>query len=394
MSLISKLLSTNIYPKLQCAGWPNKAQIDLSSNEEFIRVPKDIISEIFTYLDPNDISKASLVRRSFGDVTKNNNYLLWKNLLVRDFGEKKASMVKDNRYREAYIQYHEKLKNFITNLPKGKLLLRSYENDLSKKICGLVPPRNIEQYVDVLSIEELSQVFCESAKEGFIPLMKAIMNSPRFAEITANGNDEDEYCLGYAAGWAAQFGQVEPLELIMKNCRFSEINANGSNGLGAAFGAACGGFIEIMELIMKNPRFSEINANGSNGLGEAFANTIISKITPKSYLKAMKLIMEDKRFKEIDPNDSLMMACFAAIYFGRLDALKIIKADDHFGKIDQLSDFSLWIAPFLAAMSGNDQLLDFVKNDPSISPKLGSFTSCYLLPVMCRLSSFWKRISE
>jgi len=297
--------------------------------EDPANLPRHLTMLVQLNLKVDSIVALGKTSRRWANLT--NDPQLWRYLLTRDFGQECSENVLDKDCKQKYAQMYKATQEFMEKTPRKRALLAASKADQAVKLCGLISYRGFEEYLDSLS--DVGFVLDLAAKQGLTPVMKLIMQSPRFNEIAADRG------LGYAFFWAATRGQIAAMKLIMQSPRFSEIQANVERGLGGAFIlAAENGHIAAMELIMQSPRFNEIPVNDFLGLGYAF---ILA--AENGHIAAMELIMQSPRFNEIPANDfgGLGYAFFRVARAGQIAAIGLIMEDSRFAEINRSTLFAI-----------------------------------------------------
>lgn len=248
-----------------------------------INLPIESLVEMLKHLNPEEIARMSRTDKLWKKAA--NESYLWRELLVRDFGEKSGYGVNPEDCKDVYVQNYSKLKDLIyCKMPLGWKLLEEAKMDRClKSFGGVVSSDKMTQYINNLSVEKLQHVFNESALMGVTIVTKAIMESERFDDIEVNG----KYGLGHAFAGAAGQGNIEILDLIIQSPRFNDVSENGEWGFGTAFFLLSrNGNIAGMELLMKNAKFKKIDYMGDSGLIHAFISAAFY-----NQEKAMKLIL-------------------------------------------------------------------------------------------------------
>ena len=365
------------------------------------------------FLDPDSLSKLSCTNRAWRDFTRSE--ALWQMLSERDFGKRAVSSA-GGSYRDAYIENFFMAREVIKALPRGKQLLDDSGIDdlrgkIPHKLCGLLSLSCLDEYIRGLSKGELGYVFCRSMEIGFIPILRAIIESPRFNEIDANNG------IGYGFLLAAGNGQIDAMTFIKQHPRFDEISVNGLLGLGDAFETAAGnGQIESMQLIMHLPQFEKIGVNRPRVLGFSFLMAAINgridvmefimhltwfderdpnvekglgvafhRAAAADHIEAMQFIMQFRRFGELDVNGQwgLGAAFRRAVEFnsmnavklimqnprfveinGYIDAMKLIMQDPRFTDLANEAWGGLGHAFVIAAQMGRIDIIDIIMDDP------------------------------
>lgn len=367
---------------------PQNAAVEREETQSpgyFDRIPDYVIQIILTNLNPTGISRLGRTCKKFNILVRDDR--IWKKWVSVDFNKKNASKVQEGNHREAYAEKYRNIKAFLMGEPHIDTLLYDLKGDL---LGG--SSQNFRHYVDHLTDEEQDHLFVGCSERGYLPLVTALLNHPRFQAAK-----ERNRTLISAFTLAAKMGHLHIFRAIMQNQGFAElgeetlkrafdlavteddfdivseiINSKGTvqiDEIVLALGfcsAAMEGKIEIVRAFIQSSRFAKIAFfQDVNFIGTALFAAIAAE-----QIEIVEAIMQCKEFSEIEVNSEkgLSAAFDLAVMYNHIAIVRFFIQCDRF--IEQIEPTFLKQALRRAMKKGQSEVIAIITQHPKLLQKL------------------------
>lgn len=322
-------------------------QID--ENDRFSSLPDFLIEKILLNLPPSCITQMRQVSRKFANITSAENNSFWMMICKKDIGKNGVKPDENGSYHELYKKKYKEMLLFLKKLPEADSLLTESRKDEEKILFGLVSKRALELYIQNLFQPQLQKVLFLSSEFGSLPILEAIIRSPKFAEVSFD--DENE---GFVEILCQAITSTEAFQMLSQSSKFDEIDLDGLFQILAC--AASYGQTTIMKTIMENEKLDD-PFFFYNGAAE-----VLECATREGQIDSINLLLQHPKLRERE--DILLPALFSAFIGGaengQLNSMQRIMEDPLFKKIDLFDLFFQAInrcakpeKPYFSAHSGD-----------------------------------------